>query len=153
MRTHGTLVKWNDDRGFGFIAPAGGGAELFVHVSDFPRDGRRPAVGEVVSYETEAGPDGKTRAVKIMRPGQKTRPGRARRNEREEKSPGAIEAVIAVLLLVPLVELLNSAIEALADAVSDEHLPLLGQAKDIGSAAVLVSLAIAALVWCAVLLP
>lgn len=61
--------------------------------------------------------------------------------------------LIAVLLLVPLVELLNSAIEALADAVSDEHLPLLGQAKDIGSAAVLVSLAIAALVWCAVLLP
>ena len=60
--------------------------------------------------------------------------------------------LIAVLLLVPLVELLNSAIEALADAVSDEHRPLLGQAKDIGSAAVLVSLAIAALVWCAVLL-
>lgn len=61
--------------------------------------------------------------------------------------------LIAVLLVVPLVELLNSAIEALADAVSDEHRPLLGQAKDIGSAAVLVSLGIAALVWCAVLLP
>lgn len=60
--------------------------------------------------------------------------------------------LIAVLLLVPLVELLNSAIEALADAVSDEHRPLLGQAKDIGSAAVLVSLLIAALVWAAVLL-
>lgn len=61
--------------------------------------------------------------------------------------------LIAVLFIVPLVELLNSAIEALADAVSDEHRPLLGQAKDIGSAAVLVSLAIAALVWCAVLMP
>ena len=60
--------------------------------------------------------------------------------------------LIAVLLLVAVVELLNSAIEALADAVSEEHRPLLGQAKDIGSAAVLVSLAIAALVWCAVLL-
>jgi len=61
--------------------------------------------------------------------------------------------LIAVLFVVPLVELLNSAIEALADAVSDEHRPLLGQAKDIGSAAVLVSLLIAALVWCAVLIP
>ena len=61
--------------------------------------------------------------------------------------------LIAVLLIVPLVELLNSAIESLADAVSDEHRPLLGQAKDIGSAAVVVSLGIAALVWCAVLLP
>ena len=61
--------------------------------------------------------------------------------------------LIAALLIVPLVELLNSAIEALADAVSDEHRPLLGQAKDIGSAAVLVSFGIAALVWCAVLIP
>lgn len=61
--------------------------------------------------------------------------------------------LIAALLIVPVVELLNSAIESLADAVSDEHRPLLGQAKDIGSAAVLVSLAIAALIWCAVLLP
>ena len=61
--------------------------------------------------------------------------------------------LIAVLLIVPLVELLNSAIESLADAVSDEHRPLLGQAKDIASAAVLVSLGIAALVWFAVLLP
>ena len=61
--------------------------------------------------------------------------------------------LIAVLLVVPMVELLNSAIESLADAVSDEHRPLLGQAKDIGSAAVLVSLGIAGLVWLAVLLP
>ena len=70
MRTHGTLTKWNDDRGFGFITPASGGAELFVHVSVFPRDGGRPTIGEVASYEIETGTDGKTRAVKILRPGQ-----------------------------------------------------------------------------------
>ena len=70
MRTHGTLTKWNDDRGFGFISPAGGGPEVFVHVSAFPRDGRRPTLDEVISYETETGADGKMRAVKIMRPGQ-----------------------------------------------------------------------------------
>ena len=31
MRAHGILVRWNDERGFGFIAPAGSAAELFVH--------------------------------------------------------------------------------------------------------------------------
>ena len=57
MRHHGTLTRWNDARGFGFIAPAGGKGEIFVHVSAFPADGRRPQVGEVVSYLTEQGPD------------------------------------------------------------------------------------------------
>jgi cold shock CspA family protein len=99
MRTHGTLSKWNDDRGFGFISPAGGGAELFVHVSAFPRDGRRPNVGEVVSYELETGADGKMRAVRIMRPGQRTRGRPARPADRERASPRIVEIAIAVLLL------------------------------------------------------
>lgn len=68
-RTHGTLSKWNDDRGFGFISPAQGGGEIFVHVSSFPRDGTRPRLNELISFETQAGPDGKLRAVRVMRPG------------------------------------------------------------------------------------
>ncbi len=60
--------------------------------------------------------------------------------------------LLAALLLVLLVELLNSAIEALADAVSLEIRPLIGRAKDLGSAAVLFSMLIAAAVWFAVLL-
>ena len=39
MRSHGNLVRWNDDRGFGFITPAQGTDEIFVHISQFPRDG------------------------------------------------------------------------------------------------------------------
>ncbi|MEO5565056.1 MAG: cold shock domain-containing protein [Luteimonas sp.] len=73
MRTHGTLTQWNEDRGFGFIAPAQGHAELFVHISAFPRDGKRPQVGELVSFETEAGAEGKSRAVRVMRPGGQAR--------------------------------------------------------------------------------
>ena len=36
MRNHGNLTKWNDERGFGFITPAGGVGEIFVHVSASP---------------------------------------------------------------------------------------------------------------------
>lgn len=56
-------------------------------------------------------------------------------------------ALVAVVVLVWIVELLNSAIEALADAVSDEDRPLLGRAKDLGSAAVMLSLLLAGAVW------
>lgn len=55
------------------------------------------------------------------------------------------------VLLVWCAELLNSAIEAIADAVSIEYHPLLGRAKDLGSAAILISLLIVALVWGAAL--
>lgn len=56
-------------------------------------------------------------------------------------------------VLVLVVELLNSAIEVLADAISTEHHPLLGRAKDIGSAAVLLALLLAGAAWATVLIP
>lgn len=51
------------------------------------------------------------------------------------------------LVFVLIVELLNSAVEAVADAVSLEHNPLIGRAKDLGSAAVLLSLLMAGALW------
>ena len=57
------------------------------------------------------------------------------------------------LLLIPLVELLNSAIEAVVDRFGGEQHELSGRAKDMGSAAVTVSLILAAAVWALVLLP
>jgi diacylglycerol kinase (ATP) len=55
--------------------------------------------------------------------------------------------MIATLLLVLVVELLNSAIEAVVDRVGSEHHELSGRAKDMGSAAVLISLLLTAYVW------
>lgn len=78
MRTHGTLVKWNDERGFGFIAPAQGSDELFVHVSAFRRGGARPRVNELVSFEIRIKPDGKKEAINVMRAGEASRPTRGR---------------------------------------------------------------------------
>lgn len=58
-----------------------------------------------------------------------------------------IIVLIASLIFVLVVELLNSAIEAVADAVSLEENPLIGRAKDLGSAAVLLSLLLATGLW------
>jgi len=68
MKTHGTLKKWNEERGFGFVALPQSESELFVHISEFPKDGARPRVGEIISFEIETGKDGKKRAVNILRP-------------------------------------------------------------------------------------
>jgi diacylglycerol kinase (ATP) len=55
--------------------------------------------------------------------------------------------LVGSVLLVLIVELLNSAIEAVTDRVSIEDHVLAKQAKDMGSAAVLVSLVLLAAVW------
>ena len=62
---------------------------------------------------------------------------------------GGVEKALLVgsIILILIVELLNSAIEAVVDRVSDEHHELSKRAKDIGSAAVLLALLFAATTW------
>lgn len=100
MRLHGTLTRWNDDRGFGFITPAKDTGDVFVHISAFPRDGVRPRLNELISFEVEAGPDGRRRAVRIMRPGQ----GPARRplsdRDRHRSRDSRFGSVVATLLVI-----------------------------------------------------
>ena len=65
-----------------------------------------------------------------------------------------IEKVLLIgsVVLVLLVELLNSAVEAVVDRVGFEHHELSGRAKDIGSAAVMLSLIWAGVTWALILL-
>ena len=67
---------------------------------------------------------------------------------------GAVERALLIgcVLLVLIVELINSAIEATVDRISLDRHPLAKRAKDIGSAAVLISLLTVVVVWSCVLL-
>jgi len=51
MRFQGKIKAWKDDKGFGFVAPNGGGAEVFLHISAFAARHKRPRVGDLVTYE------------------------------------------------------------------------------------------------------
>jgi diacylglycerol kinase (ATP) len=62
-------------------------------------------------------------------------------------------ALMLVLAFVLVVELLNSAVEAVVDRISLERHPLSRNAKDLGSAAVFVSVIVAGLTWAAIVVP
>ena len=53
-------VKWfNESKGFGFISPAEGGDDVFVHFSSIQSEGFRTlAEGQSVNFEVETGPKG-----------------------------------------------------------------------------------------------
>jgi CspA family cold shock protein len=60
MTTQTGTVKWfNDSKGFGFITPDGGGADLFAHFQDIQSQGFKSlAENQRVSFERSASPKG-----------------------------------------------------------------------------------------------
>ena len=69
------------------------------------------------------------------------------------QSPLEKAVLVSVVLLVLMMELLNSAIEAIVDRAGTEHNELAGRAKDIGSAVVFIALLLTVFVWAMILLP
>jgi CspA family cold shock protein len=64
----GKFKMWNEEKGFGFLKPEGGGKDVFCHVSALKASGFEgdPEVGDAVMFETELGEKG-PRAVNVSR--------------------------------------------------------------------------------------
>ncbi len=81
MRYQGRITTWKDDKGFGFITPDGGGAQVFVHISSFFNRHRRPEENEIVTYELKIGGKSRSQANAVAfvgeRPTPSSSPGRS----------------------------------------------------------------------------
>lgn len=65
MRYQGKIENWNDEKGYGFVEPNGGGDRAFVHIKSFSRGLRRPVDGDVVVYSLAKEKDGRFRAANV----------------------------------------------------------------------------------------
>ncbi|MGQ4660729.1 DUF1294 domain-containing protein [Lysobacter sp. F6437] len=71
VRLAGRITDWNDDKGFGFVVPSGGGERAFVHVNAFQRGSRRPVPGDLISYLPGKDARGRLQASEIRHAGQR----------------------------------------------------------------------------------
>ena len=108
MRHQGRIAKWNDERGFGFISPCEGDNSVFVHISSFPRSGRRPGVNEAVSYTLAFDSHGRPQAnnVRFILAQRSASPMRQMRQMRQIPRAGvAVPIAFAMSFLVALAAL------------------------------------------------
>lgn len=110
MLRRGIIIKWEDEKGYGFIAPDDGGADLFLHHRAVVDRVRRPRLGDRVCYEVGQSVGKGPRAEKVtLRSGaapslaQPAMPPRSRTSRTprrvSESFPGRIAGVLLVLLL------------------------------------------------------
>jgi cold shock CspA family protein len=59
----GKLVRWIENKGFGFIKPESGKDEIFIHISALKSMSRKPIIGDVIHYQISFDTNGKLRAV------------------------------------------------------------------------------------------
>lgn len=78
MRYQGRITRWNDDKGFGFITPNGGGAQVFLHINAFSGRQLRPVGDELVTYELAVDDKGRAQARTVAYVGTRVAPPRTR---------------------------------------------------------------------------
>ncbi|BEP43064.1 DUF1294 domain-containing protein [Variovorax sp. V15] len=101
MKRQGTLVRWEKDRGFGFIRCPEISADVFVHLRDFSERGTAPQVGMRLDFE-EIHVGGKgPRAVAVRAAGaQQQRPQRRQQQQPQRRSPRSASSSLPMALLL-----------------------------------------------------
>jgi cold shock CspA family protein len=110
----GTLVKWQDDKGFGFIKSATDGKEIFLHISAIPKASRRPQVGDTIIYQLTTQDNGKLKAdsariegVKLQNFSNKQNTTRHQKNSLLTKLVGFIGILIGISAMVIISDKVN----------------------------------------------
>ncbi len=93
MRTKGKLSYWNDEKGYGFIEPIGGGKRVFIHIKTFNNRKRRPEVGQVVTYAISTDKQGRPCAVQATLTGD-------RLSQKTKKLNGTLSITSAAIFLL-----------------------------------------------------
>jgi len=98
MRYQGKIIKWHDDKGYGFVRATSDSKDVFLHISDIRRLNKRPETNELVSYELMKDERGRFRATNVAYP---TQSATVRSNEQPTRlNPSFLTFILIFFTLV-----------------------------------------------------
>ncbi|GJG97647.1 excalibur calcium-binding domain-containing protein [Cupriavidus pauculus] len=100
VRLEGRLKTWNNDKGFGFITPTDSGADIFIHISDYPRRDGAPRLGEPLTFLVAINKDGKKKAISVQRSQNGTAMQYRPRNQPPARSSIGFRLVVVLVVAV-----------------------------------------------------
>ncbi|WP_335919865.1 cold shock and DUF1294 domain-containing protein [Shewanella algae] len=103
MKYKGKVSHWQDDKGFGFISPNDGSERVFLHIKSLSLSGRRPQVGDVLTFDITLDDQGRRQAKQAFFPEDRGRLKQKQRQQNKRSSHksfvGKLTVLFALLLL------------------------------------------------------
>jgi uncharacterized membrane protein YsdA (DUF1294 family)/cold shock CspA family protein len=78
LRLKGKLIKWNEDKAFGFIAPNGGGDHVFIHKTALSNRNRTPKINDIITFSLSKDKQGRYCADQATFTGEKLKAKQAK---------------------------------------------------------------------------
>ena len=103
MKLKGKLIRWNEERGFGFINSASVKGDVFIHISELKHMARRPQINDVIYFDTITEKTGKTKAINATIEGVHRKTIRPKSNKAKNSSLTSKILLIAVFLGIAFV--------------------------------------------------
>jgi len=99
MKQKGRLVRWNEDRGFGFIKSSNIKGDVFIHISELKKMSRRPKIDDIIYFDHIADDKGKKKAINAKIEGVSEITYRPGKRKESSKSSFASSAISFLVLL------------------------------------------------------
>ncbi len=93
MRLKGKLIKWDDEKAFGFIVPNGGGEHVFIHKSAFSNRQRTPQIKDIITFSITKDKQGRYCADEATFSGEKLK-------KKQAKNVSKFSIYLSVIFLV-----------------------------------------------------
>jgi uncharacterized membrane protein YsdA (DUF1294 family)/cold shock CspA family protein len=95
LRLKGKVVKWNSDKAFGFVAPNGGGDNVFIHKTALANRNRTPKLNDVITFSITKDKDGRYCASDATFTGEKLK-------KKEAKRISKFSVYLSILFLIAI---------------------------------------------------
>ena len=103
MKLKGKLIRWNEERGFGFINSSSVKGDVFIHISELKHMSRRPQINDVIYFDTTTEKTGKIKAINVTIEGVQRKTIRPKSNKAKNSSLTSKILLISVVLGIAFV--------------------------------------------------